>query len=334
MTCLLIEADTPFQPQKNKTMPLVEYRPKKFPATHEDVIEKANGIIRDYGRQGYDLTLRQLYYQFVARDWFPEDRKFVEVNGKWVRHEAGTINAEPNYKWLGEILNDGRLAGRVDWSAIVDRTRNLDGGPYDQGDPGDFIRRVGRGYTLNPWVDQPVHVEVWIEKDALEGIAERACRPRRVPYFSCRGYVSQSVMWEAAQRLGEHVENGKQVAVIHLGDHDPSGIDMTRDIEARLHEFSGTESIEVRRIALTMAQIRKFRPPPNPAKVGDSRSPAYVKEYGDKSWELDALEPQMMVDLIRDTVDEYVEFGLWEDQMEEEKRRVDAIVKAAAKIKL
>ena len=83
--------------------------------------------------------------------------------------------------------------------------------------------------------------------------------------------------------------------IIHLGDHDPSGIDMTRDIQERLQMFGA--DVYVKRVALTMNQIGTYNPPPNPAKITDSRASKYIDEYGNESWELDALEPQVITDL-------------------------------------
>jgi hypothetical protein len=94
-----------------------------------------------------------------------------------------------------------------------------------------------------------------IEKDALVGVIEDVCRQWDVPYFSCRGYASQSEMWGAGQRLLERIRSGRKVQVIHLGDHDPSGLDMSRDIRERLATFISLhlghdpgESFEVRRM--------------------------------------------------------------------------------------
>ena len=92
-------------------------------------------------------------------------------------------------------------------------------------------------------------------------VAERL----RVPYFACRGYVSQSESFAAGVRFADHFRRRQTPIVFHLGDHDPSGIDMTRDNADRLHLFAG-QRVEVRRLALNMEQIEEFNPPPNPAK--------------------------------------------------------------------
>ena len=109
-------------------------------------------------------------------------------------------------------------------------------------------------------------------------------------------------------RFLETQQNGQMPAIIHLGDHDPSGIDMTRDIMDRINLFlerEGGDPIEVNRIALTWDQIQKYDPPPNPTKMSDSRAPAYVEIYGKESWELDALDPKTLDKLVTDTVLEY-----------------------------
>ena len=163
-------------------------------------------------------------------------------------------------------------------------------------------------FKLDKWDNQPFYPEVWIEKEALVGVIARICEDLDVPYFACKGYTSQSEMWRAAVRMEEREDRGQTPIIIHLGDHDPSGIDMTRDIEERHELFMG--GIEVRRIALNYNQIEEYKPPPNPAKMTDSRAKGYVRMYGRSSWELDALEPRVMRDLIKDTVDELTDHDL------------------------
>lgn len=318
-------------------MPEIAYIEKRFATDALHVIAQARRICADYATQGYDLTLRQVYYQFVARDLFPDDRTWRQLGtGKWVRDPQGTKNAEPNYKWLGGIINDARLAGLLDWDYIVDRTRNLRTNPHWD-DPRAVIRAAAKGYAIDKWARQDYRVEVWIEKDALVGVLEACCPELDVPFFSCRGYTSQSEVWGAAQRLGEYVDEDKRVAIIHLGDHDPSGIDMSRDIEHRLATFIaqdrmgaspgwGTENyidamegmLEIQRIALNWDQVQRYQPPPNPAKLSDSRGAGYVNRYGYSSWELDALEPNVLVALVRGAVESFRDDDLWKEAVAEE----------------
>jgi len=260
-------------------MPKISYIDRAFAPGTQAIIDRANVILAEYEAQGFDLTLRQLFYQFVARGWI--------------------ANREREYKRLGSIINDARLAGLIDWDRISDRTRELEEKPYWAG-PRDVIASAARQFRTDVWANQPCRPEVWIEKDALTGVIAGVCEELAVPYFSCRGYVSQSSMWANAQRLAGYHANGQDAIVLHLGDHDPSGIDMTRDIQARLDLFVG--NVEVRRLGLSMDQVRQYGPPPNPAKITDSRFAGYLAEYGRESWELDALQPQVIAALIRDAV--------------------------------
>lgn len=278
-------------------MSKIQYKNLRFKTSTADMITLAEEILAEYQADGYDLTVRQLYYQFVARGIFPEDRRWTWTGSKWVRDPNGTKNADPNYKWLGGIINKARLAGLLDWSSICDRTRSHRKNSHWRS-PDEIIRACAEQYRINTRELQPVYLEVWVEKDALIGVLEGVCTNLDVGFFSCRGYVSQSAMWRAAQRI--RCATRERAVVLHLGDHDPSGIDMTRDIADRLELFGAT--CEVERIALTMAQIKEYGPPSDPAKVTDSRYAGYIKEHGSESWELDALEPRVITDLIRERV--------------------------------
>ena len=266
---------------------------KRFSSLSEYVIQQANLILEDYAARGYDLTLRQLYYQFVSRGWME--------------------NKQTEYKRLGAIMNDARLAGRVDWSYMVDRTRKLEIENHWE-NPREIIESCAKQYHEDMWANQDYYVEVWVEKDALVGVLERACKPLDVPYFSCRGYPSVSEVKLAAERFWHESNNSlKHLVIIHLGDHDPSGIDMTRDIRVRLGLLTHGEYIDVERIALNMKQVEHYKPPPNPAKITDSRYGDYVSQYGESSWELDALDPDVLVELITTAVGGYIDQDQWEE---------------------
>jgi len=137
-------------------------------------------------------------------------------------------------------------------------------------------------------------------------------------------------MWSAAMRLKKYRQNAQIPLVLHLGDHDPSGKDMTRDITDRLTEFSG-DDIEVKRLALNMNQVEQYNPPPNPAKITDSRAEGYIAEFGEESWELDALEPAVIAQLIRDAVLEVRDEDDWEKAVAEEAKQKEQLAKVSAK---
>lgn len=301
-------------------MPFIEYVPTNFHPGSLYIIGKANQIINDWTAKGYRLTLRQIYYRFIALDWLPVSWVDAEYNKKHGLHPS-TKNTLKNYKKLGQILNTARLSGAVDWDSIEDMTRNLKGLQHFDS-PATAVQWLAEQYRIEKWRDQPRRVEVWIEKDALAGIFERVCCEADidVPYFSCRGYNSQSEMWAAAQRILAHEARGQQTAILQFSDHDPSGLDMTRDIKDRLALF-GT-SAKVARLALNIAQVKKLNLPPNPAKETDIRFANYAAEFGPESWELDALEPDMLADLVRRAVHKLRDQKTWEEALEEESKQV------------
>lgn len=308
-------------------MPKIEYRAKRMQSAALLLIEQSNVILEKYADMGYDMTLRQLYYQFVAADLFPDDRRWRQIpnTSKWVRDPNGTKNAEPNYKWLGDVVTDGRLAGLIDWDYLVDRTRNLKSiGHWES--PGSIMQAVAKQYAIDKWETQPYRPEVWIEKEALSGVFEQVCNELDVPFFACRGYTSLSEMWRASQRLAQYDTMGQRPLILHFGDHDPSGVDMTRDIIDRLEMFMG--GVDVDRLALTMDQVGQYNPPPNPAKITDSRAKVYIQTYGDESWELDALEPDVLADLVRDAILNVREPDNWEKAIKretKEKRTLEVV---------
>jgi hypothetical protein len=304
-------------------MPKICYVKKKFRSNSLEMINSINAVINRYKRQGLVLTLRQLYYQFVSKDLFPDDRTWSLSGDKWKRDPNGTKNAEPNYKWLGDIVNNGRLAGLIDWEAIEDRTRNLHR-LSSWGNPNQIVDACANQYRRDLWENQPHYVEVWVEKEALSGVFITTCNLLRVPLFACKGYVSQSEQWSAAQRLAKK----NNPVILHFGDHDPSGIDMTRDITSRLTLFGA--AVEVRRIALNMDQIQAYNPPPNPAKSSDTRYRAYQEEFGDESWELDALDPAVLRDLVSENVSIFRDEDQWKKdlaQEEDEKASIQIVSK-------
>lgn len=282
-------------------MPKIKYKQINFRPKSLELICLVNQVINEYKEQGYELTLRQAYYQLVARGYIP--------------------NNERSYKNIGNLINDGRLAGLIDWTAITDRTRNLRGNSH-WNNPSDVIASAKYSYLLNKWKGQPNYVEVWVEKDALVDIVGQACRPLDTPYFSCRGYTSQSEMWGAAQRFLRQSDRERRI-IIHLGDHDPSGIDMTMDIQERLEMFGA--DVYVKRVALTMEQIETYNPPPNPAKLTDSRCGKYIAEFGDESWELDALEPKMLTNLIIEQVTMYRDDEIYQEICDREDREKEEL---------
>lgn len=287
----------------------IAYIEHRFSTASKLIIEQANAIVEEYKGEGITMTLRGIYYKFIARDWFPESWIDEEYN-KRKGLDPRTKNTIKNYDKLQDLLSKARLAGQMSWLGMVDVTRNLEELAAWES-PDSALAAVAQQYREDLWADQKNRVEVWIEKDALVGTIDSVCQELRVPYFACRGYTSQSEQWKAGMRLRRHIQEGYRPVILHFGDHDPSGIDMTRDNTDRLSMFAGGD-ITFKRMALNMNQIRKYNPPPNPTKLTDSRTEGYVREYGEECWELDALEPRVLRGLIKTEVGKLRDKKIWD----------------------
>lgn len=234
-------------------------------------LDVVNDIIEEYAAAGYRLTLRQLYYQLVSRDIIP--------------------NKTAEYSKLSTLLTKGRMAGLVDWNAIEDRIRKPQI-PYWVRGISDALEDTISQYRLDRMKGQDTYLEVWCEKDALSGVLSRITNEYHIRLMVNRGYSSTTAMFDAACRMG----NKPSPTILYLGDHDPSGLDMIRDISHRLAEFD--VDVEVIPIALTKDQIEEFAPPPNPAKITDPRADWYIAEHGPVSWEVDALPPKTLDEVL------------------------------------
>lgn len=280
----------------------LQYKQIKFRASTLELIDRANRIIDEFRAQGFRLTVRQLHYQFVSRDWLP--------------------NTDKTYSRIKDIISNGRLAGLVAWDAIEDRGRSLMGLNTFSGHI-QAVAEARRNYRIDLWAGQEWRPEVWVEKQALEGVIGGICNELRVDFYACKGYDSQSMSWEAGQRFAGYVRRGQRPIVFHLGDHDPSGRDMTRDNRERLSMFAGVP-VTVQRLALNLDQVDRWNPPDNPTKQTDARAfgyGEYMEENGrspDTCWELDALSPTVIRELIRDAVSRVRDDAIWDERIKQE----------------
>jgi len=270
---------------------------KNFHGKTKEILVKIIEIVEEYRQAGYRMTLRQLYYQLVAR---------VIIENKL-----------SEYSKLSRLLTDARLMGLIDWDFIEDRVR-VSKMPSQWENISDLIDSAISAFRLERWNNQDYYVEVMVEKNALIGVLEPVCEEYHVRISPNVGYASTTVMHDISLRFRQAEKEGKKCILLYFGDHDPSGEDMVRDIKDRLAMFYTT--VEVKKIALTMEQIQQYNLPPNPAKHSDPRSENYIAEHGESSWELDALPPNILTNMVTSSIREYIDMEKYEEvkQREEE----------------
>ena len=244
-------------------------RPWKPRGPTMQIIEAAGAVLAEAEASGHRLTLRRVFYVLVTRGLLP--------------------NTERSYKNLSNQLKRARLAGLLPLDCLDDLGRLVAIRPSWE-TPRACAEAAAEQYRSDWWADADPVVEVWAEKAAVAGIVQPVAMSYGVPFLACRGFSSLTALAEGADRL-----IGRRVVVVYLGDHDPSGVDMDRDLQERMVVLGA--AVELRRLALTTAQIEQHQLPPQPTKAGDSRTAKYAADH-DGSWELDALPVPELVELV------------------------------------
>jgi len=314
-----------------------QFRAYNFKPVQRQLIAHMNEIIEE---MAMTLTARQLYYQFIGRDLFPEswiDEKYNREKGL----PPNTKNTLKNYKKFAALLTDARYAGLVSWDAIEDRVRR----PTiwrDYDNLREAVDSLIRSYRLPRWRGQERYVELWVEKEALAGQMEPIAADYHVTLMANKGYSSASAMYESAQRIMREANQAesdyydpnkpeRDPTIFYIGDHDPSGEDMVRDLESRLVEF-GVQRLTFKKLALTMEQVKRYNLPPNPAKTTDSRFETYVAEHGNKSWEVEALPPKILAKLVREALESVVDREKMDEVIDEESEHKSALERACEEV--
>ncbi len=279
------------------------------------LLQQIINITEAYREQNIILTGRQLYYQLVAKGIIP--------------------NALEIYKRSSKFSTDARYGGFVDWEAIEDRGR-VPERKSQWDNVKELIESAVSQYRLPRWEGQDEYLELYTEKQALESIFKPIADKWHIYFGYNKGYSSASTMYDLAERLKEQIEMGKDVTILYFGDHDPSGLDMVRDMQDRLTEFltKGNDPLDelivydafnVHQVALNIKQVRQYNPPPNPAKFKDPRAKDYIDEFGAQSWEVDALPPEVLRNLTEQAILEHLDLDKYNEVLQQEKDEIQKL---------
>jgi hypothetical protein len=253
-----------------RTSPTKQQRRSKQEIT---VIEQG---LKDVLTTYHPMTVRQVFYQMSTRGYIAKtEREYKQT--------------------VCRLLARLRLRQEIPFGWIADDTRWMrKPTTYDSMEAA--LKLNVQTYRRALWARMPVNVEVWIEKDALAGVVYDITAEWDVPLMVTRGYPSLTYVYEAAEALSQ---SHKPTYIYYLGDYDPSGVDISRGLEARLRSFAPDAVIEFRRIAVEPYQIRIFDLPSRPTKTSDSRAKRF---NSDISVELDALPPDILRDLVKRSI--------------------------------
>jgi hypothetical protein len=243
------------------------------------LLDQVHAVLAEYAAH-LPLTVRQVFYRLVGGH--------------------GYDKTELAYDRLGELLNRARRAGLVDFDAI------RDGGvtalwPLAFAGPQDFVLKVRQqaaDYRLDRQHGQQRYLELWVEAAGMTEMLFQAVGSYGVPVLSCGGFDSLTAKHKAACRIA-----GRDVPtlVLHVGDHDPSGLALFQaaasDVQAMAGQLGG--EVEVQRVAITPEQITRHSLPTAPAKAHDKRS---AWQGGGGTVQAEALPPDVLLAEVRQAV--------------------------------
>jgi hypothetical protein len=265
--------------------------------------------------QEHPMTLRQLFYRLVS---------------------AGTLkNAQAEYKRLGHVMTRLREDGQVPLIWIVDHVRSTLK-PSSWSGLADYADAVRGCYRKDFWASLDYHVEVFVEKDAIAGTIEQVTEEHDIRLHVCRGYASLSFVGEIAT-VWERVR--KPIFAYYLGDYDPSGFDIERDLREKLERYSGKTWFRKpvlpqyaldpegadgttfcwQRLAVRREDFSAHNLICLPVKGKDKRSPGFVREHGTACAEVDALPPSELRRRVQAAIDSHIDVERWNRLLEVER---------------
>ena len=246
------------------------------------------------------MTVRQLYYQM-------EMRGFV---GK----------TDADYDKVQRACLQMRRQGELSYDKIVDSSRERRT-VYQYSGMRQALEDLHETYRRNYWLDQPVHVEVWCEKDALTSIINPVCQGYGVAFQALRGFDSESFAYESAKDIKAI---GKPARIYYFGDHDPSGWWIVRGLEPQLRDFGADTT--VMHMGVTPAQVSNMGLPTRRGKRSDKRYPGFVQHFGsDSCTEVDAIAPDTLRDMVESCILRNIDVESWMRAKSLEKLEIETL---------
>ena len=203
------------------------------------------------------------------------------------------------------LLKEAREEDIIPWHWIVDEAREFERAP-SWNDPEEFARAASRQYRRDFWQQQAVRCEVWLEKGTLRGVLAPVLDEYGVGFRVMHGFCSATVAHDIAED-----DDGRSLIGLYVGDWDPSGLWMSEhDLPDRFEKYDG-DHVEIARIALTRDQTVGLSSFPASDKRTDPRYKWFIENFGDRCWEIDALDPNILRACVEEEIKSLIEPEAW-----------------------
>ena len=263
--------------------------------------KKRKELILDWARQHRPVTVRQIFYRLST----------LEAVDK----------SERGYKAVGRLCTQMRLDGEIPFSYFADNTRWMRR-PRTYNTIEEALELTARTYRKSLWQNQTAAAEIWLEKEALAGVIYPVTSLWDVPLMVVKGYPSVTFLHTAASQMkNDYFHHNRITKIFYLGDRDPSGLDIFRNITERIPEFAQNTPIVFSHVAVTLAQVRRWQLPSRPTKKSDSRA----KDFEGESVELDAILPSDLRQLVTDCIEKVIDSAQLEQLRAIEKMEKESV---------
>lgn len=274
------------------------------------MLKAAIGVLEKY-REYWPLTLRQVHYRMLS----------LYILRHANKPESIYDNTQNAYKDLSDLLTRARLTGELPWESLHDPTRPFV--PWRQWDSvGDYTKEQFKqfltGYKRNLLIGQPSYVELVVEKIAAQDIAERAAGMYHVPVGVGRGYTSATSLEETAERF--RASGKDHFTLLIAGDLDPEGENIVETWDKHLHYEHGIDrsALHVVKVGVNPEHVQQYNLSPLPTKESSSRQKAFVAKHGDAAYELEAFEPDVLQNIMRDSIRSVIDLNIFAEQQRRE----------------
>lgn len=231
------------------------------------------------------------------------------------------------YRKVQRLVLEAREETTIPWEDVVDDGRPTQR-PSVYATPRSFAKTVENSWRADPWQEQDVRVEIISEKATVAGVLAPVLREFALPFRAYKGFTSGTAAWKLADDSLDDGD-GRPFVALYLGDHDPSGRFMSDvDLPERVTRYGGAVTLE--RICLTEADLPKLPHFPLATKAGDTRTPWFRKRFGERCYELDAVDPVALRRRVMESVTTYIDWPAW-DRVETGNKAVAASLEAVMK---
>lgn len=280
------------------------------------IVGQVNEVLAEY-RDYLPLTARQIFYRMVGAHHYDK--------------------TERAYKRLLDKINRGRRAGLIRFDALRDDGVSVNSGPggwENVDDVIDALRRQGEWYRRDDRLANQGALEVWVEAAGMVPQAARLTSDYSAPVYSSGGFNSTTMKYDAAGRIARNLRNGRRTTILHIGDHDPSGVaiytNLVEDVTALAYGRSRNadvfDAVTWERVAVTEEQALDLDLDSAPPKATDSRSVNWLGE----TYQAEALDPGTLADLITEAIERHVDADLYAALLEEESEERDDLIERLA----